>query len=90
MASSTWDTFCMIALILVFIGAINSGMNAAFEIDPIGTMFGCDIESWIYILIGISALFLIVYTTSANLNGSNKSIACIRTRTLIFEKPMHE
>lgn len=57
--SSLTEIIIMICFTLVMLGALNSGVNASFDIDPIGAIFGCDIEAWIYVLIGIAALAIL-------------------------------
>jgi uncharacterized protein len=49
-----------IAWILVLVGAINWGLIGAFNYNLVGAIFGLGmIASWIYILVGLSALYII-------------------------------
>jgi len=62
MAKSTLD---WIALVLVIIGGLNWGLVGLFNFDLVNAIFGS--ISWlaklVYILVGLSALYLIYYVT---------------------------
>jgi uncharacterized membrane protein YuzA (DUF378 family) len=49
-----------IAWILVLVGAINWGLIGAFNYNLVGMIFGLGIiAQWIYILVGLAALYII-------------------------------
>ncbi len=50
-----------IALILVIIGGINWGLVGVFDYNLVGSIFGTTIATIIYILVGISALWMIYF-----------------------------
>lgn len=54
-----------IALILVIIGALNWGLIGLFNFDLVSAIFGdmSGISRFIYILVGLSGLYLIYYAS---------------------------
>lgn len=48
-----------IAIILLVIGGLSLGVMAIWEMDLLSEIFGCDLARWIYIAIGLSAVFRI-------------------------------
>jgi len=61
MAKSVLD---WIALVLVIIGGLNWGLVGAFTFNLVDTIFGAGsmLAKIVYILVGLSALYLIYYT----------------------------
>ena len=55
------NTFDWIAWVLVIIGGLNWGLVGAFGFNLVSTIFGAVswLESLIYILVGISAIYMI-------------------------------
>lgn len=53
---------CLIALLLVIIGAINWGMVGLFNINLVSMVFGemSNVSRIIYVVVGISAIYLLV------------------------------
>jgi uncharacterized membrane protein YuzA (DUF378 family) len=58
-------TISLIAMILVLIGGLNWGLVGLFDLNLVATLFGTAIlAQLIYILVGVSALWLIVTSFS--------------------------
>jgi uncharacterized protein len=54
------NTLDWIAWILVLVGAINWGLIGAFNYNLVAAIFGIGmIAAWVYILVGLSALYII-------------------------------
>ena len=57
----------LIAMILVLIGGLNWGLVGLFDLNLVAALFGTTIlAQLIYILVGISALWLIITSFSTN------------------------
>lgn len=57
----------LIAMILVLIGGLNWGLVGLFDLNLVAALFGTTIlAQLIYILVGISALWLIITSFSKN------------------------
>ena len=57
----------LIAMILVLIGGLNWGLVGLFDLNLVAALFGTTIlAQLIYILVGISALWLIITSVSKN------------------------
>jgi uncharacterized membrane protein YuzA (DUF378 family) len=54
-----------LALVLVIVGGLNWGLVGAFDFDLVGTLFGemSAISRVVYILVGLSAVYLIYTST---------------------------
>ena len=58
----------LVALILVIVGGLNWGLVGAFGFDLVAAIFGAMsiISRIIYILVGISAIYLIIWLTKSD------------------------
>ena len=57
----------LIAMILVLIGGLNWGLVGLFDVNLVATLFGTTVlAQLVYILVGISALWLIITSFTKN------------------------
>lgn len=55
----------LLALVLVIVGGLNWGLVGLLELDLVATIFGAGslLAKIVYILVGLSALYMIYYST---------------------------
>ncbi|NDK10120.1 DUF378 domain-containing protein [Candidatus Gracilibacteria bacterium] len=74
--------FDSIALLLLVIGGINWGLIGAFDFNLVNTILGGVpvLETIVYILVGIAALFVLFYDGKRLLDFSDNNNNTVRSR----------